>query len=518
MVRPLEISLRWLLSLLIAMTVGSCSSPEEGDIPLPEPGDGRAITFKFRIHTSDGSPSRAPGVWEEDAVDIAERILSIEDLRVLLFDQSGVLLKSVIPSYLDYKGGTTANDGYYTLSVAFTHDYFDKFADDADVPFTVMILANLHSAGGEYITYSPGVTRVADIAEFFRLSPEYIPTATGGIPMYGIKGFVLPKSLLTQGLDAPSAGEIDMLRSLCKIEVSDKIANSSVSADGERYPRVTAVEMVAWADHGYLRPAFDDYPAGLKYANIHPAPLTGEPMSALPAANGLYRLYCPEAATKDVRFRVTALLEPGGEPRQFEIGLERFSGEIGRDLVRNHIYRFDVHALNTIADLTVTVSDWNVKTDEFELDNIVSMEPDGFLEWEYDSRDFAVTTETYNGTLEEQLSILNGSTAYATGRFHIISPKGATWKAYFIPGENGVDAFEFVDVDPDGNPVAAKVFAEGPVGEEAVIRVRGKGLADPYRHWAELVVEVRTVDGNIIYAPLTSRMSSRFIIYRENRM
>ena len=161
-----------------------------------------------------------------------------------------------------------------------------------------------------------------------------------------------------------------------------------------------------------------------------------------------------------------------------------------------------------------------MQTDEFELDNIVSVEPDGFLKWEYDGNNFAVTTETYNGQPEEQLSILNGTTGCATGRFTILSPKGATWRAYFIPGENGVDAFEFVDTDTDGNvvPGAQRVYAEGPVGEQATIHIRGKGAADSYRHWAELVIEVRTVDGTVLYAPLTPAMSSRFIIYRENKL
>lgn len=83
-----------------------------------------------------------------------------------------------------------------------------------------------------------------------------------------------------------------------------------------------------------------------------------------------------------------------------------------------------------------------------------------------------------------------------------------------------MDAFEFVDIDDDGNIISGseKVFEEGIVGGPATINIRGKGMADAYRHWAELVVEVRTLDGTVLYAPLTSSMSSRFIIYRENKL
>lgn len=505
--------------LTISVTLQACTSAD-GPVPDGDTGNGKTMSFKFNIYTDEKMPSsRALGVWEENAINVAERILNIEDMRVLLFDQSGVLLKSVTPAYLDYHGGTSSNDGYYTLSVAFTHEYFDKFADNADIPFTVMILANLRGAGGTYADYTPGRTRVGDIADFFRIAPGWHPDEKNGIPMYGIKGFVLPKTLLMQGIDAPAAGQIDLLRSLCKIEVTDRIANASLYPDGEKYPRVTGVDMVSWVDHGYIRPLFDDYADGLRYANIYPAAPVGTEMGGT-EADRTYRFYCPEAAMRDMKFRVTAVMAPGEEPRVFETGLEPFEQAIGTELVRNHIYRFNVHALSTIADLTVNVSDWIAETDEFELDDMVSMEPDGFMKWEYDSADFAVSTETYQGKEEQQLSILNGTTGIASGTFHIISPKGAIWKAYFIPGENGVDAFEFVDTDSAGNPVpgSESVYAEGNVGTPATIHIRGKGTADSYRHWAELVIEVKTADGTILYAPLTPSMSSRIIIYRENRL
>ena len=119
---------------------GSCSSDDVR--PGSASGD-TTIIFKFTIYTDDSSgQTRAPGVWEENAADVAERILNIDDMRILFFDQSGVLLKSLTPAYLDYSGNETDNDGYYSLSVAFTHDYFDKFDDDDVIPFTVMILAN----------------------------------------------------------------------------------------------------------------------------------------------------------------------------------------------------------------------------------------------------------------------------------------------------------------------------------------------------------------------------------------
>lgn len=119
-----------------------------------------------------------------------------------------------------------------------------------------------------------------------------------------------------------------------------------------------------------------------------------------------------DAPVADMRFRITAIMEPGQAPRQFETGLAPFSGGIGSELVRNHIYRFDVKAFNTILDLDVNVSDWIVQSDEFELDNIVSVEPDGFMKWEYDANNFAVTTETYNGNAGFCIRIANKGHKY----------------------------------------------------------------------------------------------------------
>lgn len=518
MVKRLGILTHAVLWLILSVMAVSCASVEEPSQNNVEHGS--TISFKFNIYTEEkGIASRALGVWEENAANIAERILSVDDMRILLFDQSGLLLKVLRPSLLSYHGSDATNDGYYTLSVAFTHDYFDKFDNDAVIPFTVMILANLEGIGGRYTDLSPGNTRVSDVVDSFQMNSDYFPTETTGIPMYGIKSLSVAKELLTQGVDAPFAGQIDMIRSLCRIDVSERIANAILYPDGKMYPKVTDVEMVSWVDRGYIRPRFDDYSQGLRFANVFPSLPVSTPATARKTSD-IFRLYCPEADVKDMKFRVTAILSPQDSPRQFEIGLGDFESEIGGELVRNHIYRFDIHAFNTMLDLDVEESDWTVQHSEFELDDIVSMEPDGFLKWKYDDRDFSVSIETYNGEQEQQLSILNGTSSYASGSFHILSPKGATWKAYFIPGENGVDAFEFVDVDDNGNVIAGseKVFAEGIVGEPAIINIRGKGVADAYRHWAELVVEVRTLDGTVLYAPLTPSMSSRFIIYRENKL
>jgi len=509
----------------MAVTFSSCVYDNPINVQDEPSTEACDVSFKFNINTGESSGSRALGVWEEDATNVSERILSASDLRVLVFDGSGALLTSVSPD-IDYLVDPLTNDGYYSLSVFFTSPYFGQYGDTDNVKFFVVILANLQSIGGTYSPFPSGSTLWPAVQESFTMSPDWYPAPDQGIPMYGFKSFNIRKSQLTQNDFASPVGTINLLRALSKVEVSDKIVNATVGSDGKKYPQVTGVEMISWIDDGYLAPSSYDYPYGLTSAKIPewatPADrhVSGTPIDG--PEGRMYRFYCPEAKLSDMSFRVSAVLEPDGKTHYYDVSLGQYEGVFGTaDMVRNHIYRFEVRALSTIAELSVTVADWNSNVHEYELENVVSMEPDGFLEWSYSNpNDFAVSTVRYDDREEKQLSMLNATTGYATGTFHIQSPKGARWKAYFVPGENGVDAFEFVDVDETGAvvPGSARVYAEGNVGERATIHIRGKGPADVYRHTAELVVEVHTVDGTTLLTPLTPEMSTRYIIYRENKL
>lgn len=113
MTKTLDILTRVVLWLILSVTALSCRSGHEPE----RDGDtaGSRISFKFTIYTEDTpSSTRALGVWEEDAANVAERILNADDMRILFFDQSGRLLKSVRPSDVDYVGSDVTNDGYYT--------------------------------------------------------------------------------------------------------------------------------------------------------------------------------------------------------------------------------------------------------------------------------------------------------------------------------------------------------------------------------------------------------------------
>jgi len=530
------------MCLLLAVTFGSCAQNEHDLTDEPDIASGRGICFKFKIYTDGAKPNtRALGVWEEDAANVAERILNPDDMRVLLLNADNQLIKSVKPSVLEYNepGSGISGDGYYDLSVFFQDDTFDKYfeknGDNTPFNFRVMMLANINSIGGVYTTDAmlPG-TLFGKLQETFVMPPDWFPSETQGIPMYGYKNSISADKADLMEDGGFEVGAIYLLRAMCKVEISDEIVNAKVAEDGLKYPRVTGVEMISWRDKGALVLPYQGYESGWKTAYIpdSDAPATTTSVRAAYMddngdGKGVYRFYCPEAYLHEMSFRVKAVLAPG-EEKAYDVSLAQYADGgtqnpvFGNELVRNHIYRFKVNSINlTAADLTVTVADWGLQADEYTIDDIIEMESDGFLQWTIDDPSaFAVSTTTYNKKPEQMLSLLGGTEKYVTGTFHIKSPQGAVWRAHFIPGENGVDAFEFVDVDAAGNVVegSARSYAEGVVGQRATLHLRGKGAADNYRHTAELVIEVRQPDGTILYAPLTNDNSSRFIIYRENKL
>lgn len=494
------------LLALLAMAAASCSSAS--DEIVDDTAEQQTVTFRFLIYSGKVGASRAD--WDTPSIDMAEVLLNPSDMRVHLFDNEGSWVCSVNPSTLDYKGNSSVTgDGYYTLGVSLyggrISQYLSQFDDpESEIPFRIIILANIKGAGGDYRNYGTENT-IKDVTDYFTLRPDFFPTGTTGIPMYGYKAFSVKKSQLSLTSEFVPATTIDMIRALCKVEVAPKVVNS---VDG--YPQVTAVEITKWIQDCNIRPASDTYSDRLDSANETDVQAGDDKTGR--QVDGCFRFYIPEADPDKVELKLSAILAEGQEPTTYTL---RFKDYLKSDLIRNHIYRFDIRSFNDLADLTVNVNDWNVVTEDFDISNTVTMDQDGYLTWiGLDQANFTVSTETYNGKSEKQLSIVNGTNDYAHGRFKIDAPLGATWKAYFIPGENGVDAFEFVDPATG----AARVFAEGKVGETGDIYIRGKGPADSYRHWAELIVEVHTIDGSILYAPLTKEQSSRYIIYRENRI
>lgn len=509
MVKTLRHILAAAAAVLTAAVLVACADDPRGG----SRGAAEALfTVRLLINTGTGASRALP--WTEDPATAAEDILSPADLRILIFDASSVLLKEIRPSELD-----RTSDGVYTLSATFSTDIFDDVPDDATIGLSVMILANLEGVGGTYGTYYPGSTVVADVSTRFLMSPSYYPTTGTGIPMYGLARVSALKADLLEASTAPAA-EIFMLRSLCKLEVTDATVK-----DAEGYPRVLGVELAAFNSAAFLEYPGLSYPAGIDAPNLcGPVEASGTLPGHEIAAAGLplYRFYCPESPVSPMKFLISAQLAADEAPQVFvaDMASADYAGTAGGDvLLRNHIYRYNIRSFSTGALLTVTVADWDAVRTDIDFSETVSMAPDGLPAWSFDASNFALEP-CDDGSGRTQLSIYNATGDFATCTFYILSPVGAQWSAYFIPGENGVDAFEFVDVDAAGNyiPGSAAVSASGRVGERAVIHIRGKGAADAYDHYAELVVVVRSLDGSASYAPLDASQNTRFLIYRQRML
>ncbi len=120
MTARLDILLFYALCLLFAAIAGSCAQIYDSEGPCGQgTGQGSRVSFKFKIHTDAGSPSaRGLGQWEETPANVAERILNPRDMRVLVLNADGHLIRSIRPSVLKYNEGISG-DGYYDLTVFF---------------------------------------------------------------------------------------------------------------------------------------------------------------------------------------------------------------------------------------------------------------------------------------------------------------------------------------------------------------------------------------------------------------
>lgn len=282
--------------VILALSLTGCVSE---DSPCPPGGsgdDGKAVTLRFTVVTrsaeggrpaeaSEGpalAPSRADDCYADQTGTPAENFINTADCQFLLFDADRRLLRPIFP---EVTADENAQYTLYTVEATITDPYFEKAVneagDDGDVKFYIMVVANTHSANfnGQYLSYSPGVTTIEDIAlqrKTFDLPPrrdrwnvivEWAPSTNVAdnrfIPMSGLQEFVVKASLLKNTsddapLDLSTTGtnkDIYMLRSMAKIEVIDKIELPDGYDPDRKRMEVEKVELIGFYTKGTILPA-----------------------------------------------------------------------------------------------------------------------------------------------------------------------------------------------------------------------------------------------------------------------
>ena len=121
------------------------------------------------------------------------------------------------------------------------------------------------------------------------------------------------------------------------------------------------------------------------------------------------------------------------------------------ELVRNHIYRYEITALeNFKANLTLTVMDWEAETITWQYTENVGIDQAGAIRW---------TNGTYQAiNQDDAYVILKEDLSAAQCYFTISQPINAEWRAMFVPiGDTPADAFLFRTADGDETSVTGTI-------------------------------------------------------------
>lgn len=350
-----------LAAVLLTLSAG-CSEVE--NISVPEEESGPEVTMRFIIDMGGGIAS-SPAVrsvvtgYEEGLLD--ENFIAPDDICFILCTDGGVFLQELKPS-------VTSSEGYsvYTAETTFREPYFDiSGSDGGEVGFGLLVAANWRSVGGGYDGIAGYGSRfgLQDSGMWFpmpKVSPYPSYENNRGIPMYGYAHFSETVASLKSG---EFVGQVALVRSLVKVEVSDKIDGKG--ADG--YPKVVSVAMKDHEGNAAFVP-WKHVPGEQVTDVTIPAESNGGCGSVFKEIAGespLWRLYCPETKLSAAGpfLEITIANSPdAGSPWEekvtYTVNLDKYE-DFEHELLRNHIYRIDVTGAGSVFSLNYTVCPWD---------------------------------------------------------------------------------------------------------------------------------------------------------------
>lgn len=321
-------------------------------------------------------------------------------------------------------------------------------------------------------------------------TPQYMPMS--GIQVYRVSDAELKSS----GEDNPFelADPLSLLRALAKIEVVDKINyTGNFTPALENLPeRIQKIELAGYVNSGNLLPLYSQWqgtgtgypvytqqltsPCIPEHALFMNPPAFDRDYNKIEGWNGnmlldfersgsraidnapVYSCYVYEFLNPAPGTTVNVTQPPylnitvkgsgdGSASKIYTMRLASYTdGETTdadylTELVRNHIYRYEITALeNFKANLTLTVMDWEAKTIEWQYTENVGVDQAGAIRWTYG---------TYlSMNQDDAYVILKDDLSAAQCYFTISQPINAEWRAMFVPiGDTPADAFLFQTAD-----------------------------------------------------------------------
>lgn len=426
------------------------------DSPCPGDGDeATKVTLQFTVMTHnpaasrDAQQSRATGAeasllsragddcYDDIQGSPAENYINTADCQFLLFDANRKLLRPIFP---EITGKDDVQYTYYTIKASITEPYFDEAvkADLDQIDFYIMVIANSHSTGldGQYPGFTPGVTTIEDIAAQkltfnlperrgqYNLITEWQPNINQNklIPMAGLQKFTVSATQLKESTyDVPvylsdenaNGKTIDMLRTMAKIEVIDKIDLPDGYDPNIKRMKVEKVELVGMYLKGTLMPSIGTDGQWPDYISTQITDATLPPNSEYTNPVAYSESYAHDNDSKDIMFfnegtidsekaeerypiffgyvteyskaAIGSMVKPylvitlvdesspdntdGKETSFFkELKLTSYTdgapqGDGINFLLRNHIYRYEINAVSSseanIIDVGYTLCDWD---------------------------------------------------------------------------------------------------------------------------------------------------------------
>lgn len=374
------------------------------------------------------------------------------------------------------------------------------------------------------------------------------PSVANGpyIPMAGIQQFtVTAKQLKESTGDSPlnlsptGTGDdggrlkyINMLRAMAKLEIVDHIyfaANELYDATKKR-PKIDKAELIGFFTKGTLLPAYsqlnttshateDVTEATLPASTYYTAPTA---FSTSYATNDCLMFFDDQVVSQKLGgFPVKSAYIPefewnedlGGvrpyfaltlqddliqsEPKSpvVEMQLSKYTGgnasEAIDELLRNHIYRFQVDNINSKLQLTLNVLPWESQEIIWDFTDNPGVAQNGHLMLQTEEPEFNRNSATYYYTSQ------------IIGEFKYSSPVGAKWYATLVPANDHTAPEDFVFVGSGTNTIYGEISSSN---EKDSFVIRATKSAAGYDRAVNLIFYIetpepdsRTISGNDIY-------------------
>ena len=445
----------------------------------PEPAEQETLVT-LRVTAGETPATRAAAKESDDSGESYENYIDITKTHILFFI-GDKFSEEFIPDAVEPVGSSK-----YPVEWTLRGPIYNPPTG----AFKVVILANCSLPA----TLTEGVTTLEDLCKTAVYTAytgsektAFQPSATGVIPMYGVRTYTGPMTFRRN--IATDLGQIDVLRAMAKVIIRNTSGKSLTSAiltgyncDGTSAPLSLYDKTSDWTHAN----TYDQLASCLA---VHlPNEATANETSAATrsislveasgstAAEEVWTGYFPEYLNIDdsgtKRSDCSAIsLQFSGIAKTYPIDFRYYAtpdaADDGNrfDLKRNHIYEFHVTKVDayTLA-LTLTVQPWTVQSFSYDYSENVSAESNGQQKWSYNGTDITPTDSSV-----KDIYLKGGGNVTCT--FKISTPVGAEWIAVFEEKTGDQNHFRFID--PASSTGALVDRLTGTVdGNEATLTIK----------------------------------------------